>query len=103
MILVYGIPNCDKVKKCLQDLKAEQTPHQFINFKMNPPTEDLLQLWTKAFGELPVNKRGTTFKKFKETYEKANESQKMKLLIENPSMLIRPILMKKNTVLFTDK
>lgn len=99
MVLVYGIPNCDKVKKCLLALKANQTSHQFINFKLHPPTEDLLKLWAQAFGELPVNKRGTTFKKFKESYEKANEFKKMELLIENPSMLIRPILMKKTQVL----
>lgn len=92
MYKVYGIPNCDTVKKILGQLRAKSVVFEFIDYKKNPPTLDLLQMFKEQLGELPVNKKGQTYRKIKDIYESSTESQKMQLLIENSSAIKRPII-----------
>ena len=96
MMKLYGIPNCDTVKKARTFLgeKAE-----FVDFKKAPPTADDIARWEKAFGDLPVNKSGQTYKKHKEVYEKLSPKEKVSFLMENSSMIKRPILEKNGKVL----
>jgi len=89
---LFGIPNCDSVKKVKTLLSEKGIEYDFINFKKTAPTKKDIQRWKKSLGELPVNKRGTTFRKFKEEFEAGSEGQKVELLIENSSAITRPIL-----------
>lgn len=89
---VYGIKNCDTIKKALRYLNESGVEYDFIDYKKTPPTKDDLIRWDSAFGELPVNKRGPTFRKIKEEYEKATKAKQISLLIENTSAIKRPIL-----------
>ena len=89
---IYGIKNCDTVKKALAYLKEKQADFEFIDFKKVPPTKEDLKRWDAAFGELPVNKRGPTFRKIKEEFEAATKAGQISLLIENSSAIKRPIL-----------
>lgn len=89
---VYGIKNCDTVKKALKFLNENEVEYEFVDFKKVSPTKADLQRWKKVFGDLPVNKRGTTFRKIKEAYEAATESEKVNLLIENSSAIKRPVV-----------
>lgn len=89
---MYGIPNCDKVKKARLALEIKKIDYDFVDFKKTPPTVEDLKRWEKVFGELPANKKGPTFRKIKELFEKATSKQQIELLLENSSAIKRPIL-----------
>jgi arsenate reductase len=99
MYTVYGIPNCNTVKKALTHLDKRKIAYEFINFKKTPPTQKLLKQWKDAFGDWPVNKKGPTFRKIKENFEAASAAQKYKILTESSSAIKRPILVKKDKVI----
>ena len=99
MYSLYGIPNCDTVKKARDYLTSMDVSFNFVDFKKSPPTKVLIELWEKSFGGLPVNRQGQTFKKLKETYEGLSRAKQIDLIIANPSMIKRPILQKDQQVL----
>lgn len=99
MIKLFGIPNCDTVKKARVFLEKKSVTFEFIDFKKSPPVQEDIERWEKSFGGLPVNTKGTTYKKFKDTFENLNTTEKRKFIIANPSMIKRPILEKNNMVL----
>lgn len=94
MYKMYGIPNCNTVKKAQNLLEEREINYEFINFKKQPPTKALLTQWKKDLGDWPVNTKGPTFRKIKEQFEKANAQEKYQLLIDNSSAIKRPILCK---------
>ena len=96
---LYGIPNCETVKKAQRFLEARDVEYEFINFKKSPPETEQLLRWKEAMGEWPVNKKGLTYKKFKDEYEKLKDKDIPSFLSKNSSMVKRPILEKKNKVL----
>ncbi len=89
---MYGIPNCDTVKKARVALEKKKIDYDFVDFKKTPPTADDLKRWEKAFGELPANKKGPTFRKIKEEFESASYHEQVNLLLKNSSAIKRPIL-----------
>jgi arsenate reductase len=99
MFYLYGIANCDTVKKARVYLEKKKIEFDFIDFKKTPPTAESITLWSKAFGELPVNKKGQTYKKLASEYEALSEKEKVAFIIKNSSMIKRPILQKDNSVL----
>lgn len=94
MITMFAIPNCDTVKKARTYLDKKKIAYEFVDFKKIPPTADQIKRWAEFFGELPANKKGTTYKKFKEEFEALPSAAKVKFLIENSSMIKRPVLEK---------
>ncbi|MDP7320036.1 MAG: arsenate reductase family protein [Bacteriovoracaceae bacterium] len=94
MYKIYGIPNCNTVKKALTHLENKNLEFEFINFKKTPPTKDQLKEWKDAFGDWPVNKKGPTYRKIKEEFEQSQAPQKYKILTETTSAIKRPVLMK---------
>lgn len=99
MHFLFGIPNCDTVKKARTYLESHSVQFEFIDFKKTPPTAQQIGLWTKSFGDLPLNKKGQTFKKYAATFEDLSGEEKIHLIMANSSMIKRPILMKDKTVL----
>ncbi len=95
---LFGIPNCDTVKKVRAHLEKKKTAYEFIDFKKQPPTESDLMRWKSFLNDWPVNTKGPTFRKIREQFEAASDSGKMKLLIENSSAIKRPILEKSGVV-----
>lgn len=74
-------------------------PVNFIDFKKSPPAEIDIKRWTEAFGELPVNVKGATFKKHKDEFEALGPKDKINFIKEHTSMIKRPILEKDGVVL----
>lgn len=99
MYKLFGIPNCDTVKKARVYLEKKKVDVEFMDFKKYRPTEEDIQRWSKAFGDLPVNTKGLTYKKHKEVYEKLTPKKKISFIQDNTSMIKRPILEKKGKVL----
>ena len=99
MVKLYGIPNCDKVKKAISGLKSSEIEFEMVNFKKHKPTQTEINRWKKHCKDWPVNKRGTTYRKVKETFENSSDESKMQLIIENPSLIKRPIIEREKNVL----
>lgn len=99
MLTMYAIPNCDTVKKARAYLDKKKISYEFIDFKKTAPTTEMIKRWADFMGELPVNKKGLTYKKVKDDYESLTAAQKIKFIVENTSMIKRPILEKNNKTL----
>tara|TARA_Y100000768_G_C23985985_1_gene688852 strand:- start:1606 stop:1935 length:330 start_codon:yes stop_codon:yes gene_type:complete len=98
-VKVYGIKNCDTVKKALRKLNDSGAEYDFVDFKKTPPTQALIKKAKTYLGELPVNRRGTTFRKIKEDYEQSNEAEQIRLLVENSSAIKRPLVEKEGKII----
>ncbi len=91
---MYAIANCDTVKKARVFLDKKKIDYLFIDFKKTPPTPELIKRWGEFFGELPVNKKGITYKKLKDEYEALTPAKKIQFICANTSMIKRPVLEK---------
>lgn len=89
---LFGIANCDTVKKVRVFLEGKNIVYEFVDFKKHPPTEDDIKRWKNFMKAWPVNSKGPTYRKIHDRFEAATDSQKIKLLIENSSAIKRPIL-----------
>ncbi len=93
-MILYGIPNCDTVKKARAWLDAAGVAYSFHDYKKAGVTEANLARWCEALGwETILNRAGTTFKKLPDA-DKAdlNQAKAIALMIAQPSMIKRPML-----------
>ena len=101
MYTIYGIPNCDKIKKLIKEADSKNLEYTFVDFKKNAPSVDKMLVWKNKLGSLPVNNRSRVFKEFKEDFENAEEAIKIELLQKNTSAIIRPIIEKDGELINT--
>ena len=93
-ITIYGIKNCDTMKKARAWLEKHGVDYSFHDYKTAGIDKDHLARWSKAVGwETLLNRAGTTFRKLPDA-EKANLTEKkaMALMLAQPSMIKRPVL-----------
>lgn len=90
---LYGIPNCDTVKKARKWLEAEGVEYAFHDYKKEGADPALLERWANAVGwEVLLNRRGTTFRKLSEQDKAAIDREKaIALMVQHPSMIKRPV------------
>jgi len=89
-IKVYGIKNCDTVKKAIVYLNGRDIDYQFIDFRKNPISQQVLIKIVKSVGwELLINKRSTTYRSLSEE-EKGNINYD--LVLKLPTLIKRPVL-----------
>ena len=101
MIKLYGIPNCDTVKKARSWLEENGIEFEVVDFKKNAPTAELIDGWLEqAALEILLNKRGTTWRKLdKDAQESAATKEgAIALMVENPNIIKRPVLVKEGQV-----
>jgi arsenate reductase len=93
-ITIYGIKNCDTMKKARAWLDKAGVDYAFHDYKTAGIEKDRLEKWTKRAGwETLLNKAGTTFKKLPDKdKEGLIEANAVKLLLAQPSMIKRPVL-----------
>jgi arsenate reductase (glutaredoxin) len=92
---LFGIPNCDTVKKARARLSARGTDHQFHDFKKQGVPETALDRWMSALGWQPLlNTRGTTWRKISEEERAAvtDEASARALMLNYPSVIKRPVI-----------
>ncbi len=102
MIKVYGIKNCDSVKKALDFFSKNKINYDFHNYKKLGANEELLNDFIKKFTlEKVLNKKGTSWKKLDENQQKSaqNEKNAVYLMMKNTSLIKRPIIIGKNVTL----
>ncbi len=94
MITVYGIKECDTVKKCLKWLGAQQLPYHFHDLRRDGLDQALLQRWIDVLGwETLVNKRSTTWRGLpEETKSRLSESTAADILLAHPTLIKRPVI-----------
>ncbi|MDX8397362.1 MAG: ArsC family reductase [Mariprofundaceae bacterium] len=97
---MYGIANCDTIKKARAWLGEHGVDVVFHDYKKIAANADLLQGWcTQAGWEVLLNKRGTTWRKLDVSdKEGLDEAKAIALLVANSSMIKRPVLIKDGVV-----
>lgn len=93
-ITLYGIPNCDTVKKARAWLSEHDIDYKFHDYKKSGIDADTLSSWVTEFGwEVVLNKRGRMWRQVPEEIRaKVNTDKAIQLLLETPSMIKRPML-----------
>lgn len=94
-ITVYGIPNCDTVRKARAWLKERGIAAEFHDFKKAGLTADMLQRWSAELGwEALVNRRGTTWRRLDEASRASadHEAGALALMVAQPSLIKRPVV-----------
>ena len=100
--ILYGIPNCDSVKKAMQWFDQHQIAFEFYNYKKTPATEELLLSWCKQVDwKILFNTKGTTWRKMAHEFEGKTLTQKqaIKIMLENKSIIKRPVVVFKQKLL----
>ena len=94
MIKIYGIPNCDTMKKARRWLEANGIEYDFHDYKKLGVPEKNLKNWVKQSGwEAVINKRGTTWRKLDDAVkDNIDEATAIQVMIDNPSIIKRPVI-----------
>ncbi len=91
---MYGIPNCDTIKKARKWLEAEGVAYAFHDYKKAGIDEARLTRWIDEAGrDALLNTRGTTYRKLSDA-DKANlgDATAARLMAAHPSMIKRPVI-----------
>lgn len=94
-MVVYGIPNCDTVKKARAWLAAAGCDAQFVDFKKQAPTVAQLQTWADQVGwEQLLNRSGTTWRKLDEASQDLAQDAAgaIGLMATHSSLIKRPVV-----------
>ena len=93
-ITIYGLRNCDTMKKARAWLDDHGVAYAFHDYKAEGIDKASLERWVKDVGwEILLNRAGTTFRKLPE-HERENVTEKkaIALMLAQPSMIKRPVL-----------
>ena len=98
---LYGIPNCDTMKKARSWLDAHGVAYAFHDYKKEGVAEDRLRRWVGIAGwEVVLNRSGTTFRKLPESERiDLDADRAVALMFAQPSMIKRPVLEAGETLL----
>ncbi len=101
MTTIYGIRNCDTMKKAFAWLDGRGIAYDFHDYKKLGADEALLGSWAARAGwEKLINTRGPSFRKLPpEKQANLTEKKAFALMLENPSMIRRPIVVSGRTLL----
>lgn len=94
MIRLYGIPNCDTMKKARKWLAEHDVPYEFHDYKKYGIDAASLQDWANKVGwEVLLNRRGMMWRKLsQEQRDDINAENALTLMMETPSIIKRPVL-----------
>jgi Spx/MgsR family transcriptional regulator len=92
--ILYGIKNCDTMKKARTWLDQHQVVYAFHDYKVAGIDREHLSRWCKLIGwETVLNRAGTTFRNLPDADKTdLNERKAISLMLEQPSMIKRPVL-----------
>jgi arsenate reductase len=98
---LYGIRNCDTMKKARAWLDSHGVPHEFHDYKVAGIDRATLEGWARTVGwETLLNRAGSTFRKLSdEDKAHVDERRAIALMLAQPSMIKRPVLERGATLL----
>ncbi|MFO7953690.1 MAG: arsenate reductase, partial [Thioalkalivibrio sp.] len=93
-IALYGIANCDTVRKARRSLDAAGVAYRFVEVRKDGLAADRLRGWVEAVGwETLVNRRGTTWRQLSEADREGVDAERaIALLLEHPALMKRPVV-----------
>lgn len=94
MVTIFGIKNCDTMKKAFAWLDGHGVDYDFHDYKVAGIEVAHLKAWSKQVGwDVLLNTRGTTWRKLSPAQQaNIDEAKAIKLMVENPSLIKRPVL-----------
>ena len=100
MTTLYGIKNCDTVRKARQWLDAHNIEYIFHDVRSDGLDKKDLSSWVKSVGwETLLNRRGTTWRQLPEKdKETINEANAIQLMLAQPTLIKRPVLVHKKII-----
>ena len=102
MITVYGIPNCDTIKKTRDWFEKNKIEYVFHDYKKSGITKTKLVDWCNKVGwEIVLNKKSTTWKSLSAEDQKSitNATAAIKVMMENNSIIKRPVIEVEDVIL----
>lgn len=99
---LYGIPNCNSVRKARAWLSDHGIDLPFHDFKKQGVSEELLKPWLKQVGrDKLVNRQGTTWRQLTDDAKAAvgDDASAIRLMLEKPSVIKRPVLEKDGKII----
>ena len=101
MPTIYGIKNCDTMKKARAWLDGHKVDYAFHDYKVSGIDKGKLEGWARKAGwETLLNKAGTTFRKLPDAdKEGLTEAKAIRLMLAQPSIIKRPVLERGNALL----
>src|SRR5262245_10583662 len=93
-VTIFGIRNCDTMKKARAWLDAQGVAYTFHDYKVSGIDRARLEAWAREVGwETLLNRAGTTFRKLPDKEKEGlTEKKAIALMLEQPSMIKRPVL-----------
>lgn len=94
MITLYGIKNCDTVKKARRWLEQHNIDYNFHDFRVDGLTETQVQAWLNELGwETLVNRRSTSWKQLdSEQRENMDQDTALQAILQQPTLIKRPLI-----------
>lgn len=91
---IYGIKACDTMKKAMNWLEQQGVEFEFHDYKKQAIDQESLERWCNEHGwETILNRRGTSFRQVApERKENLDQAKAIELMLENNSMIKRPVL-----------
>jgi len=100
MLKIYGIKNCDSVRKAIKYLKSHEVPYEFIDFRETPVTSDTIGSWLQTTDiKTLFNTRGTTYRTLKLKTLDLNDEEKQQWLAKENMLIKRPVITVDNNVI----
>lgn len=93
-VIMYGIPNCDTIKKAKKWLETNGVDYEFHNYKKQGITKTKLKDWCKKVDwEVLLNRRGTTWRKLDDAIKDTiNKTSAIDVMAEHTSAIKRPVI-----------
>jgi arsenate reductase (glutaredoxin) len=93
-LTLYGIPNCDTVRRARRELDAAGLVHEFHDFRKQGLDAALLDRWIAAVGwERLLNRRGTTWRRLQEEQRAGLDAARARdLMLAEPTLIRRPLI-----------
>ena len=100
MTTLYGIKNCDTIKKARRWLEENEVEYRFHDVRTDGISRSEIQDWLKTIDwETLLNRRGTTWRKLPESVrDNISKSSAIDIMLENPAIIKRPVLAHNNTL-----
>jgi len=100
MITLYGIKNCDSVRKAVKFLKAHDIPYRFVDFRETPVNIETIEHWL-GYTDIQTlfNTRGTTYRTLKLKELTLDENDKKQWMAKENMLIKRPVLELDNDIL----
>jgi Spx/MgsR family transcriptional regulator len=93
MITVYGIKNCDSVKKALDFFKSNNIDYSFVDFKTHPVSDQKIASWSQQVGNtILFNTKGTTYRTLNLKSLDLDEKGKVEWMAKDNRLIKRPVI-----------